>query len=79
MLRNVHWTLGTAARRDGVRHARKAVKHFAQRAFGFFLLPNIIHACPSAVLRERKPLGNLSEKEIEVKSQRQVESGGVFF
>ena len=31
------------------------------------------------MLRERKPLGNLSEKEIEVKSQRQVESGNVFF
>ena len=30
-------------------------EHFS--GFGFSLLPSIVHACPSAMLRERKPLG----------------------
>jgi len=33
-------------------------KHFAQRGFEFSLLPNRIHAHPSAMLRKRKPLGS---------------------
>jgi len=37
------WTLGILA-------------HFL--CFEFFLLQNIVHARPSAMLRERKPLGN---------------------
>jgi hypothetical protein len=45
---DVHWTLGTAARRDGVPHALRAVKHFAKRGFEFSLLPSRIHARPSA-------------------------------
>ena len=28
---------------DASRVARVAVEHFAQRGFGFFLLPNIVH------------------------------------
>jgi hypothetical protein len=36
-------------------------KHFAQRGFGFFLLPSRVHARPSAMLRERKSLGAGSE------------------
>jgi hypothetical protein len=44
----VHWTLGIGI-----------FKHFS--GFGFFLLPNIIHARPSAMLRERQPL-KLSKK-----------------
>ena len=39
---------GTACRTYG--------KHFAQRGFEFFPLPNRIHVRPSAVLRERQPL-----------------------
>ena len=31
-------------------------EHFAKRGFGFFLLPSKIHAHPSTMLRERKPL-----------------------
>jgi len=36
------------------------VKHFS--GFGLFLLPNRIHARPSAMLRERKPLGAYTTK-----------------
>jgi len=32
--------------------------------FEFFLLPSRIHARPSAMLRERQPLGGLEENEI---------------
>jgi hypothetical protein len=31
---------------DASRAARFAVKHFAERGFEFYLLPNIIHARP---------------------------------
>jgi hypothetical protein len=34
---------------------RGIFKHFS--GFEFFLLPSIVHARPSAMLRERKPLG----------------------
>ena len=35
--------LGTAARRDRVRHALRAVKHFAKHDFKFFLLARRVH------------------------------------
>jgi len=44
-------------------------KHFAKRGFGLFLLPNRIHA-PSALLRRRKPLGELMGDPDPEKSKR---------
>ena len=38
-------------------------KHFS--GFEFFLLPNIVHARPSAMLRERKPLGGNASRSSD--------------
>jgi hypothetical protein len=46
----VHWTLGIL----------RLFKHFS--GFKFFLLPSRVHARPSAMLRERKPLGVQKQK-----------------
>jgi hypothetical protein len=63
---SVHWTLGSpSAHALGVGDVRLRLtrlicgffEYFS--GFEFFLLPSRVHARPSAMLRERKPLGEL--------------------